>query len=377
MNGPVISRKGRLTLSKRGSIWYARGTLYEVTVYQSTKTDNRATALRVLRQIEDHYCSGSHRQRTFAQACEAYVGYGGEGTYLPRLVARLGHLSLTNIRQTDLDAAASALFGHCTRETQNRQAYTPFIAVWNHAVGNEWAAARTWRRPRKPKGTVIRVAPSRSGTTPVSYERAWQFISAMSPAPAMLMTVLFYTGLRPIEAFALDCDDLNTDGRWIVVRSSKTGEPRGVPMHSVLVPLLGSLKKRGGPVLRAPRGAPYPPTSASTKSQLGSAIAGTRARLKSIDSPINDISPYTARHSVSTQLVIAGVHPHIKDQILGHAVNSMSRHYTQVPQAPIIEAINQLPVVDEWRDAAWMNDPLGWQSKLTRWVNTGRRGRGG
>ena len=57
------------------------------------------------------------------------------------------------------------------------------------------------------------------------------------------------------------------------------------------------------------------------------------------------MAPYTARHTVSTQLVVEGVHPHKKDQILGHAADDMSRHYTQVPQAPLIEAINKLPTI--------------------------------
>ena len=49
--------------------------------------------------------------------------------------------------------------------------------------------------------------------------------------------------------------------------------------------------------------------------QIKSAIRGARER-----TGVTDIAPYTARHTVSTQLVINGVHPHIKDQILGHAV---------------------------------------------------------
>lgn len=375
MTGPHIIRRGKLSLTKRGKVWYARGTILERPVFQSTKTGDRSEALKVLRQIEDHYRSDGHLERTFAQACDAYVAYGGEATYLPRLSARLGDKPLPSIRQTDLDAAASALFGHCTRETQNRQAYTPFIAVWNHAVGNEWATARTWRRPRKPKGTAFQPTTSRAGTAPVSYDRAWQFISAMSPAAAMVMTALFYTGMRPIEAFALQCGDIDIDGRWIVVRSSKTGEPRGVPIHEVLVPLLTALKGRGGAVFRTHRGTPYPVTSVRVKGQLGSAIAGARGRLRNVGVPIEDVSPYTARHTVSTQLVIAGVHPHIKDQMLGHAADDMSRHYTHVPQAPLIEAINKLPVIPEWAGVGWMQDPLAWSCKLTRWENNGRAGR--
>jgi hypothetical protein len=61
---------------------------------------------------------------------------------------------------------------------------------------------------------------------------------------------------------------------------------------------------------------------------------------------------------------VNGVHAHIKDQILGHSVTDMSRHYTNVPQAPLIEAINTLPVPDAWRQLWWMDDPVGCSDQL-------------
>jgi integrase len=101
--------------------------------------------------------------------------------------------------------------------------------------------------------------------------------------------------------------------------------------------------------------------------QLSSSIGSARRRLMAACNPIGDISPYTARHTVSMQLVINGVHSHIKDQILGHSVDSMSRHYTSVPQAPLIEAINTLPVPPVWKDLPWWDDPLTWSRKHIRW----------
>lgn len=71
-----------------------------------------------------------------------------------------------------------------------------------------------------------------------------------------------------------------------------------------------------------------------------------------------DVAPYTARHTVSTQLVVEGVHPHKKDQILGHAADDMSRHYTNIPQTPLIEAINKLPTIPEWLGQDWMTTPV-------------------
>jgi hypothetical protein len=40
-------------------------------------------------------------------------------------------------------------------------------------------------------------------------------------------------------------------------------------------------------------------------------------------------------------------------------VDDMSRHYTNVPQAPLIDAINKLPVVAASAAAPWMKDPVG------------------
>ncbi|WP_246678819.1 tyrosine-type recombinase/integrase [Mesorhizobium sp. B2-5-7] len=155
------------------------------------------------------------------------------------------------------------------------------------------------------------------------------------------MTTLFYTGLRPIEAFVLTGADVDLSGRWLVVRRSKTGEPRGVPLHSFLCEWLGPLVERaadGGALFRTPRGNAYTEVKEGGGG-LKSATLGARRR-----TGITDVSPYTARHTVSTQLVVSGVHPHLKDQLLGHAVTDMSRHYTNVPQAPLIEAIDKLPV---------------------------------
>ena len=64
-------------------------------------------------------------------------------------------------------------------------------------------------------------------------------------------------------------------------------------------------------------------------------------------------------------LVIEGVQPHIKDEILGHAVVSMSRLYNNaLPQRSLIDAINKLPVPDAWRTLWWWDDPLKRESEL-------------
>jgi integrase len=354
--------------------WWLQGTVRGIKVYESTKIADleAAETIRIVRERElvDESIFGKKINATFEEAATAYLNGGGSTRFLSRLTNLLGHRPLRSINQSDIDSIAKLLHPTAALETRNRQCYTPFIAVWNCAVDNDWAELRRWKRPRKLKGTTARKLSIRSGDRPVEYELAAGFVSNMSPAPAMVMTALFYTGMRPIELFTLEPDDVDVENRWITLRHTKSGEPRGVPIHEFLVPLFASLKKRRSDrfrqLIRSYRGLPYH-IHETRGGQLHGALRGTRKRMADANNEISKISPYTARHTVSTQLVINGVHSHIKDQILGHAVDDMSRRYTQVPRPPLIEAINTLPVPQAWRDLHWWDDPLTAVSTHVKW----------
>lgn len=373
-----------LKLFKRGKTFYLRGTVRGVSVYETTGTGDKALAeairIKAEKRILDESVYGKASVISFREAVEDYAAAGGSLRFLmdikadgseTGLVPHFKDTILSSIGQSELDRAATELLPTAQPETRNRQVYTPFIAVWNHTFASEPGMSRKWKRPRKAKGTnIIRMAHRRAGTFAVDYEIAAKFIEAMSPAPAMVMTALFYTGMRPIELFALTADEVDVDKKWITLRKTKTGEPRGIPIHDFLIPLLSALKmrdslKRDARLFRTPRGNPYPPVD-DGGGGLKTAVLGARRR-----SGITTIAPYSGRHSLSTELVVAGVHPHIKDQILGHASNDMSRHYTHVPQVPLIEAINKLPVPQRWKTLPWWDDPLKWSRKLAE--GTGRR----
>lgn len=376
----------KLVQRKGSDFWYLRGTVRGQSLFESTGTSDAKAAEQIRIKTEARLLAESiHGKKalvTFEEAAESYVEAGGSVRFLIK-VSKSGKVSgitahfrgrlMKDLTQSDLDKSAQLLFPTASPETRNRQCYTPFIAVWNHAVVNQWAEPRQWRRPRKPKGTnVVTLKKQRAGSKPTTYDRACQFVGAMSPAPAQLMTALFYTGMRPIEIFTLEAHEVDIDGRWIVLDKSKTGEARGVPMHEFVVPLFSALKARGGIMFRTHKGEPYPPTE-EFGGQMSSAISGARSRLKKAGVTLTDIAPYTARHTVSTQLVVNNVHPYIKDQILGHAADDMSRHYTHVPQQPLIEAINTLPVPQGWREFEWWDDPVYWSRRLVKWGDPSKR----
>lgn len=363
MSLTLVRRKG----SKN---WHMHGTIRGQTVRQSTRTDNKAAADAIRIKLETRLLNdsvyGEKASVTFAEAANSYLVAGGSKRFLGteingKRTGLLGHFynaPLRTITQNDLNNAADKLYPGTNAETRNRQCFTPFIAVWNHAVANDWAELRKWKRPAKRKGTsVVNLRPTRAGTTAVDYQRAAEFVLGMGPAAAIVMTALFYTGMRPIEMFSLESDWVNVPNRWITLPSSKTGESRGIPMHEFLVPLFMSLKARGGILFRTPRGEPYP-VREELSGQMKTAIKGARRR-----TGIIDISPYTARHTVSSELVHNRIHQYVKDKILGHVVDDMSRRYSHIPQPDMLEAINTLPVIAAWGDAPWMKDPVGWTNR--------------
>ncbi|MES2055792.1 MAG: tyrosine-type recombinase/integrase [Pseudomonadota bacterium] len=350
---------------RRSENLYLRGTVRGQSVFETTGTSDPAAAeaIRIKRESDLLTVSifGAKSTSTFMDAALKYREGGGSHRYLGSyddstgkwslLLGHFGATKLLSITQDDLDSAARKLYPDTSAATRNRCVYTPFVAVWTYAAADGLCDKRTWRRPSERKGTRSSTKPRRRGTVPVSYEHAADFLAQMTTAPGIVMTILFYSGLRPIELFSMQSDDIMPDRLWMIVNSSKNdGEPRGVPMHRCLVPLMRALKARGGALVRTQRGTPYEMQDEHVGGgQMKSAINGAARR-----SGVKDISPYTARHTVSTQLVIAGVHPHAKDQILGHAVTDMSRRYTHVPQATLIEAINLLPVPAKIAELPWL-----------------------
>jgi integrase len=366
----------RLYLYQRtpGSNFYLRGTDAEGgKVFESTKTTDRKTAeaKRIKREAEllQEVVHGKKAVVTFDEAVVSYVKAGGDTRFLGKfdeetgittgLTGKFMGVKLRTITQSRLDEVAAELLPNVAPDTRNRQVYTPFVAVWNHAVGNEWAEFRKWKRPKKPKGTrTFEVKKRRVGSFPTTYDRACTFVTAMSPANAIVMTILFYSGMRPIELFLMDREQVNLGKRWITLPSSKTGEPRGVPLHEFLVPLMRGLLRRndGTRLVRTWEGEPWTVVEGNG-GQMKKGIKNARSR-----TGILDIAPYTARHTVSTQLVVNGVHEYIKDQILGHVVDDMSHKYTEVPRDALIKAINTLPTFKAWAEMPWMTEPLRYES---------------
>lgn len=275
---------------------------------------------------------------TFGAAVKMYLSTGGSPRFIGPIDERLGHIMLNDITQKMIDTVAREIYPDVTIHTLNRQFYTPFIAVWSKASEGQRAIAKhvKWGRP---KGSTT----LRKVRKPVSYKDAVMFINRCPPQSGKIMFFLFWTGARPIEAINLECKNVDIKNRWLVFEDTKTGEPRGIPIHKSLIPMLKEELKHGGKVFRSSTGQEYADNRKRNKmgrivSQGGGNFAASLKRAKELDL---GITPYTARHTVSTYLATR-VTQYEKDAILGHS-RGVSGHYVHLANKELIKVIDSLP----------------------------------
>ncbi len=359
---------------QRNDVWYLRGAVREQRVYETTGTtdEKAAEAIRIKREAEllEQSVFGRKAVATFEQAALSYIETGKFDRYIGEYDPETGKWSgvigffwgrkLHTIRQADLDRAAQKLMPDAKGQSRNRNVYTPFIAVWNHAARQEMCEMRRWIRPKVLDAQKRRYA---------TLDEIETLEAAAPPHLRPLVVFLTYTGARLTEALELDWSDIDLQHRWCVFRKTKRkGESRGVALHpravdaleSITIPLkhkrAGGTFERKGPVFRTNKGQPYVDKGRVSGGQIKTAWA-TMCR----NAKVTDLTPHSLRHTFATWLGAVGTRDQDKDLLMGHASDDMSRLYAHVPQAPLIEAVDRLP--SGAKDVQNLSE--GWRKSLT------------
>jgi integrase len=130
-------------------------------------------------------------------------------------------------------------------------------------------------------------------------EEADQLIETCSEHLRPLVIFMLYTGARTGEALWLDWRDVDLSRAHVTFPKTKSGEARGVPLHSRVIAALANLPDRTGEVFRRPDGKPYTrPRSAddtSAGTRIKNAFAGACRR-----AGITDFHPHDCRHTWAT-----------------------------------------------------------------------------
>lgn len=239
----------------RGPNWYLRGTVRGIRVFETSGTNDRkaAEAIRIRREAEllNRSVFGIGATVTFAEAASSYIASGGDARFLGKedqgtgkwtgLIGHFMTMPLGSIDQAAADEAAAKLYPKCVAATRKRQAYTPLIAILNHAAGKKWLNAPKIQAPK------VKERPP-NWATPAYVTK---LLPHCAPRLRLFVVLIVYTGARLAEALRVSWDtDIDMQTRHLTLRRTKNGKMRTAHIPDPLLIELASVAQeaRIGPL---------------------------------------------------------------------------------------------------------------------------------
>jgi integrase len=180
---------------------------------------------------------------TFKQASESYIEHGGEARYLAPIIARIGHVPVSEITPFDIKKMATEIYEKGSAATRNRCALTPIRAVLIHAYERGWCPLmRLTRFKQEP-------AKRKSPATPVWLQLFVRQCDkdGLQHLAAMVMFMAF-TGARVSEAVRVGWPQVDLPARRIVLLRTKTETNSPRSLTDELVRRIGALGVSDRPV---------------------------------------------------------------------------------------------------------------------------------
>jgi len=144
----------------------------------------------------------------------------------------------------------------------------------------------------------------------------------IAPHMRALATVALHTGMRLGEILNLEWSDLDFASGSILIRDSKNGQPRHVPMDSTVRTLLSSYIPTPG------SSHVFPSASGGRLSTVQKAFRNARTRAGMPDLHFHDL-----RHTFASHWVMSGGDLYVLKDILGHKSISMTQRYAHLSPA--------------------------------------------
>lgn len=218
----------KLTRRKGSKVWHVTGYIGGKQYRESTGTHSRthAEAWRQAREREilDGLYLGREATAIFADAVAIYIEKGGEKRFLGPLLERFGATKLRDITDEAVSRAALALYPGREPATIRRQLYVPLNAVMKKAAKAKLCPLVAFEAPK------VKAKPVRYG------DDVW-FRAFFAVAPFKVGAIVMFltgTGARVGEVLRLAEGDLALDRGECVLRTTKTGRPRRVPLAPAL-----------------------------------------------------------------------------------------------------------------------------------------------
>ena len=161
----------------------------------------------------------------------------------------------------------------------------------------------------------------------------------LAPHLKAIVTVALHTGMRSGEIRNLNWRDLDFDSGFLIIRDSKNGEARHVPMDSAVVELFRNYPRAAG--------SEFVFTNAAG-GRLGWLQHGFRKAL--VRAGLTDLHFHDLRHTFASQWMMAGGELYALKDILGHKSISMTQRYAHLSPAYRRSMVDRMEQI--WAKAA-------------------------
>lgn len=156
---------------------------------------------------------------------------------------------------------------------------------------------------------------------------------ADSPMLYTYVYLMLHTAMRPSEAAALRWEQVRPAERVIILRETKTGRPRRVPLTRSAAELLARLPRSGDQVFLSGRKGSWGPASHYFRSAFRTACR---------NAGLPGITLYSLRHIAASYLLMRGADIRTVAEIMGHANISTTMRYTHLLDAHKLAAVDRL-----------------------------------
>lgn len=232
-----------LTIYRRqpGGNWHYRGSINKRKLRGSCRTKDKATAKRLVAQIEkrvwDGHFDGPTATLTFAQAAMLYRAAEKHDKFLERVEDYWKNTLVSTIKPEVIRQAAIEVFPTQGPATRNRQMIIPTQSVINFAAQKELCPRIMTPRFRVPKI-------ERDYATWGWVER---FMQHAAPHMSALCCFMFLTAARISEARSLTWADVNLQDATARIRETKVQKQRIAHLPPELVAAMANIPSNRNP----------------------------------------------------------------------------------------------------------------------------------
>lgn len=154
----------------------------------------------------------------------------------------------------------------------------------------------------------------------------------------LIISILFYTGIRRAELLNLDWNDLNLEKNTLLIRSGKGNKDRIIPVHKSLIPLIDAYL-----TLRLPlKNNALFIGEASRRLSIISFRNILKMYLRLSGLAKKGYSAHSFRHSFATHLIESGADLFKVQRLLGHQSLDTTKIYINFNSSQMAEAIDKL-----------------------------------